>query len=59
MNYGKNYIYPHSHEGAFVKEYYFPEELKKPPSFYKPKNSGREIFLKDRLTQLWGKRFDK
>ena len=59
MDYGKNYKYPHSFEDGFVKEHYFPEELKKPPSFYKPKSSGREKFIKDRLTQLWGNRFNK
>ncbi len=57
MDYGKNYDYPHSHDVHFVKENYFPSEIKERPSFYKPTDQGREKFLKDRLSALWKDRF--
>lgn len=52
MDYGKNYKYPHSYQEGYVKENYFPEELKEVPVFYKPKELGREKFLKERLAHL-------
>ena len=52
LGYGKNYKYPHSFPAGFVAENYFPEELNENPTFYYPKELGREKFLKDRLTQL-------
>jgi len=52
MDYGKNYKYPHLYQDGYVKENYFPEELKEIPSFYEPKDLGREKFLKERLTYL-------
>ena len=46
----KNYQYPHSHEGHFVKQDYRPKEV---PKFYSPNGLGTESKIKDRLEKLW------
>lgn len=49
-----NYKYPHDDPNHFVKEFYFPNELKtNPPQFYFPSESGMEKSLKERLKILW------
>lgn len=55
LGYGKNYKYPHSYPRGYVEENYFPEEIKVKPNFYKPKEIGREKFLKERLSSLKNK----
>lgn len=47
------YKYPHSYEEGWVEQQYSPSGT---PQFYKPKNIGVEIKIKNRLTQLWGKK---
>ncbi|MFQ6609700.1 MAG: replication-associated recombination protein A [Fidelibacterota bacterium] len=59
MGFGNKYQYPHSHENHFVKENYFPDDIKQTPSFYHPTDEGREKFLRDRLGFLWKTRFKK
>lgn len=50
LGYGKGYKYPHDF-GGFVKETYLPDELKG-KSYYKPKESGYEKQIKERLEKL-------
>jgi putative ATPase len=52
MDYGKNYTYPHS-VGGFSLERYLPEELKN-EIFFNPANKGKEKFIRERLSKLWG-----
>lgn len=54
IGYGKNYLYPHEFESAFVMQEYLPEALKN-ISVYQPKEMGIELTLKERLKKLWGK----
>ncbi len=58
LGYGKGYLYPHSFEGGFVEQDYFPAELKE-RSFYQPKEQGFERRLRERLATLWPQRKPK
>lgn len=51
--YGDGYIYPHE-VGGFIKRSYMPEELRK-IKIYIPKEIGKEVNIKKRLEELWGK----
>lgn len=53
VGYGDGYIYPHE-VGGFVKRSYMPEELRK-IKIYIPKEIGKEVNIKKRLEELWGK----
>ncbi|MFN3195498.1 MAG: replication-associated recombination protein A [Chlorobiota bacterium] len=55
--FGKDYKYPHDF-GGFVEQNYFPEGKEK-RYFYKPKNSGLEKKILDRLRNLWEKDGDE
>ncbi len=57
LNYGKRYRYAHDFPEHFIKEHYFPEQITRPPAFYKPTDIGREKTLRDRLIRLWKDRF--
>ncbi len=48
MGYGKNYKYPHNYKGHFVKETYFPSELKG-RQYYKPSDIAFEAEIKKRM----------
>ena len=50
LGYGKDYKYPHDF-GGYVRETYLPDELKG-KSYYKPKESGYEKQVKERLEKL-------
>lgn len=54
IGYGKNYQYPHSFEGNFVKENYLPEKLGE-KTYYEPTQNGYERHIADRLGQ-WRRR---
>jgi putative ATPase len=54
--YGKGYKYPHQYPGNFIEERYFPEGME-PKAYYRPGEEGREKFLKERLSSLWGGRY--
>ncbi len=56
QNYGIGYKYPHSYNG-FIEQEYFPDNNTK-HTFYSPKNIGYEKYIKDRLTELWKKRYE-
>lgn len=50
----QKYLYPHNYEDHFVAQSYAPAnglEMK----FYFPTKEGKENYLKDRLSKLWGK----
>jgi putative ATPase len=52
LDYGKDYRYAHSEEGAFAAgENYFPEGMA-PPEFYRPVERGLEIRIADKLREL-------
>jgi putative ATPase len=57
QGYSLGYRYPHDFSHHFVKENYFPEEVSA-EAFYKPTEQGREAIFKNRLTSLWGERYD-
>ncbi|MBM4280646.1 MAG: replication-associated recombination protein A [Deltaproteobacteria bacterium] len=48
LGYGKEYCYPHDHEGGVVAEHYLPEALRD-RSYYQPKDIGAEAHLRERL----------
>lgn len=52
QGYSKGYKYPHSFEGNFVNENYFPEEMK-PQQFYFPSSNGQEKNILERLKNIW------
>jgi len=56
MEYGEGYKYPHSYENSFVNENYFPKDQSY--VFYKPTDNGYEKYIKERLKNLWSKRYE-
>lgn len=56
MGHGKDYVYPHSSPGHFVRERYFPESLE-PQAFYRPDDQGGEAEIARRLQDLWPERY--
>jgi putative ATPase len=58
IGYGKEYKYPHSYPGHFVKENYFPDSVKG-KVFYKPGTFGFEKQVKERLKYWWPERWEK
>jgi putative ATPase len=48
LGYGKEYRYPHDHEGGVVAEHYLPDALRR-DSYYQPKDVGAEASVKQRL----------
>jgi putative ATPase len=56
--YHAGYQYPHSHEGHFIRENYFPDGME-PVAYYKPGNFGREATFAQRLKELWKDRYGK
>lgn len=54
QGYGKDYVYPHDHEGHHVEEDYLPEKLRG-RRFYEPSDQGEEGEISERLTQ-WRRR---
>ncbi|EAT58428.1 replication-associated recombination protein A [Chlorobium ferrooxidans] len=54
--YGAGYQYPHSYPGHFVRQDYFPDGMD-PKPYYRPGDEGREKYLKERLSGLWGERY--
>jgi putative ATPase len=51
LGYGKGYQYPHEYEEGVVKQDYLPEDLKK-SEYYKPKDTGHEKVIKERLEKI-------
>ena len=51
LDYGSNYKYPHDYNDHFIQQEYLPEKIKG-RAFYKPSENGRELKLKNYLTDL-------
>ena len=51
LDYGSNYKYPHDYDDHFIQQEYLPEQIKG-RAFYKPSENGRELKLKNYLTNL-------
>ncbi|MBI4374772.1 MAG: replication-associated recombination protein A [Deltaproteobacteria bacterium] len=51
LGYGKDYKYPHSFEGNYVKEEYLPEKLRG-KKYYEPTENGYEREIKQQLEKL-------
>jgi putative ATPase len=58
VGYGKDYKYPHSYPGHFVKELYLPGSLKG-KVFYRPGELGFEKQVKERMARWWPERLEK
>lgn len=56
MDYGKNYLYPHSYEGNFVEQQYMPDALKN-MRLYEPGVNPRENELKNYLKSKWKNKY--
>ena len=57
LDYGKDYNYPHNHPNHFVDMDYFPEG--KQETFYNPTELGYEEYIRERLKEIWPKRYSK
>ena len=57
LGYGKGYKYPHDFEQNFLKEEYLPEEIKG-TKFWEPSNNPKEKELLNRMTKLWGDKYE-
>ncbi|WP_203294572.1 replication-associated recombination protein A [Maricaulis parjimensis] len=51
QGYGKGYEYDHDVEGGVSGQDYFPDELKRRPVLYEPKDVGREASIRERLSR--------
>ena len=58
LGYGKDYKYPHSYPGHFVREVYLPEAIKG-RTFYNPGNLGYEKQIAERLRIWWPERMER
>ncbi len=58
MGYKQGYKYAHDFEGNFVRQEYFPEELRDRVYYYPTENGGERKFH-DRLRDLWPERYEK
>jgi putative ATPase len=50
LGYAEGYLYPHNYPGAWVKQEYLPEGLKK-RTFYKPTRQGMEKKVRERMEE--------
>jgi putative ATPase len=50
LGHGKDYVYPHEHEGHFAPQQYLPKQVLG-TYFYSPSQEGYEAAVKDRLTR--------
>ncbi|MDH3975841.1 MAG: replication-associated recombination protein A [Deltaproteobacteria bacterium] len=55
MGYGKGYMYPHDYSDAVVNQQFLPEKLKK-KRYYRPKDSGYEKRIMERMDFIKGKK---
>jgi putative ATPase len=56
LNYGKDYLYSHNHQGNFVEQEYLPEEISG-TKLYEPSNNARENELRKRLQTIWKEKY--
>ncbi len=58
QGYGVEYKYPHSYDGHFVRESYFPQGIK-PVALYRPEARGKEEEILKRLRDWWPERYEE
>lgn len=58
QGYGAEYKYPHSYEGHFVRESYFPQGVT-PIALYRPEARGKEEEILQRLRDWWPERHEE
>ncbi len=58
QGHGQDYRYPHSFDGHWVNERYFPDAIE-PRAFYRPDGQGAEQTIEERLRGLWPDRYDE
>ncbi len=56
LNYGANYKYAHNHEGNFVNQEFFPEEISG-TKLFEPGNNTRENEMRKNLRATWKERY--
>ena len=57
LNYGVNYKYAHNHEGNFVNQEFFPEEISG-TKLFDPSNNTRENEMRKNLRATWKERYE-
>jgi len=57
LGYGKDYQYPHDHEGRFVDEDYLPEKIRG-TRIWSPAENQKEIEIRERMRKIWGNRYE-
>src|SRR5690606_36227461 len=56
IGYGANYKYAHAYEGNFVDQEFLPQELSG-TVLYSPQKNPAEIKIREKLKNLWSKRY--
>ena len=56
LDYGKDYLYAHDHQGNFVDQEYLPENIAH-TTLYQPGKNPQEAKINDYLKQLWGEHY--
>jgi putative ATPase len=56
LNYGKEYQYAHNHEGNFVEQEFFPEEIAG-KKLFEPGNNARENEMRKKLQAIWKEKY--
>lgn len=56
IGYGQEYKYAHAYEANFIDQEFFPEQLTG-KIFYDPQNNPAELKIRERLKNLWKKRY--
>jgi putative ATPase len=57
IGYGKEYKYAHDFENNFAEQDFLPDKLKG-TKLYDPQNNAREKEIRERLKNLWGKKYN-
>ncbi len=55
LGYGKDYKYSHEYPGGFVEQQFLPDNLKD-RTYYRPRDSGSERAIRERLNSWWKKK---
>jgi putative ATPase len=58
LGYGKDYKYAHAYENHFVEQQFLPDEVKD-ERLWHPQPNPAEQKLKERMTALWGDKFNE
>ena len=58
LGYAKDYKYAHAYEGNFVEQQFLPDSATE-ARFWHPQDNPSESKLSERMSKLWGKRFEK